>query len=59
MTTCISFTVFSPAQFVHIIAIKQTRNIPDRGENVYGADYAFYIFLPYKLSRQPQGNNEK
>ena len=32
--------LFSPAQFVYIIALKQTRNIPDRGENLYAADRA-------------------
>ena len=32
--------VFSPAQFVYIITLKQTRNIPDRCENLYAADRA-------------------
>ena len=32
--------LFSPAQFVYIIALKQTRNIPDRCENLYAADRA-------------------
>ena len=32
--------LFSPAQFVYNIALKQTRNIPDRCENLYAADRA-------------------
>ena len=32
---------FSPTQFVYIITIKQTRNIPDRGENLFAADRIF------------------
>ena len=32
--------LFSPAQFVYIIALKQTRNIPDRSKNLYAADRA-------------------
>ena len=32
--------LFSPAHFVYIIALKQTRNILDRCENLYAADHA-------------------
>ena len=56
-TTTVCFPLFFMLklgqQSLYILLLsKQIRNIPDRGENLYAADCALHIFLPYKLSRQ-------
>ena len=49
-----SFIVcFRQQSLYYIINIKQTRDIPDRNENLNAADCVIYIFLPYNLSRYP------